>query len=158
MTCPTKWTFSPQVTEIGGIPTPSIEPPEYTAYSNILLYYPYFGATHNITLRAPIFGDSRVLTVEATRDTTMANVLLIGRNPLWPIINVFTYSFTGLDEGVIDDYFEFVKASVGKEIGLRDHRGQTWRGFILNPDGQSTQEQECNNDLEISFRGTFDGP
>lgn len=148
----TIWSFSPQVTAIGGIPSPSTVPPVYAHLSDLVLTY---GATV-VTLRSPQWGDSRTVIVESARDATMSNVLTIGRNPLWPTVEVFKFTFTALSDAVVSDYFAFSILTAGKQITLRDHQSQTWTGFILNPDGQSTQAgQQCDNDLEISFRGTL---
>ena len=154
MSCDVRWRFAPQVTVIGGQPTPSTVAPIYIDHSDVELTYPYVSPTLTITLRSPKLGDVRNITVEAARNVSMGGYLTIGRNTIWPIVQIFTYDFEALDEDLIEDYFDFIRASVGQEIGLRDHRGLTWRGFILNPDGASTNHQVCDSSLSINFRGT----
>lgn len=85
----------------------------------------------------------------------MGGVLTISRNSIWPIVDVFNYDFEAIDEDTVEDYFAFIAESIGKEIGLRDHRGRQWRGFILNPDGAASEHQICDDSLSVSFRGVL---
>lgn len=151
--CRDEWLFAPQVTVISGIPTPSTTPPVFSHQSTLVLTYPYVSPTTTVTLRSPKLGDSQTVTVEASRQTTLGNALRIGRNPIWPIIDIFNFTFEGLTDEVIEEYFVFSALTAGKMIGLRDHRNRQYYGFILNPDGASSSEQVCSKDLEISFRG-----
>ena len=151
--CRDEWLFAPQVTVIGGIETPSTTAPVFSHQSTLVLTYPYVSPTLTVTLRSPKLGDSQTVTVESSRQTTLGNALRIGRNPIWPKVDVFSFLFEALTEEVVEEYFEFSIASAGKVIGLRDHRNRQYYGFILNPDGASSSEQVCSKDLEISFRG-----
>ncbi len=154
--CPVIWKFAPQVTTIPGTTTPSTVAPTFALRSDVVLTFPYTSPTTTLTIpMAPAFGDSRVVTVESVRNSSMNGILTTVRNPLWPTIEIFTYTFASLEDEMIDDYFDFVESSLGLEIGLRDHRNQNWRGFILNPDGVSSQEQNCDSNLSLSFRGVW---
>lgn len=152
-TCPKQWIFSPQVTVVGSIPVPSTMPPTFSKKTDLVLSYPYPTPSITCTLRAPELGNDNTLTVEAVRQVTMANVMVIGRNPIWPIVEIYKYTFSTLTDAQVDSYFNFINASAGKEIGLRDHRDQNYRGYILNPEAAVSTDQSCSNNLSISFRG-----
>lgn len=153
--CRDEWLFAPQVTVIGGIPTPSTTPPVFVSHVDLVLTYPFVSPTQTVTLRAPKLGDTHQVTVEAVRQQTMGGVTTMGRNGIWPIVDIYNFQFDGLPNDVIEAYFAFAILTAGQIVGLRDHLGRLFYGFILNPDGESNSEQVCNNSLEISFRGTL---
>lgn len=165
MSCRKQYSFSPQVTPLAGGHPPSTTAPTYSHRAYITLTYPYTSPTLTIKLRNPAFGDTSVTTVESVKNVTLGNVPKFYRDSIWPVVEILnyqleanydvrtpdlaTYLYSSLQEFLI-----FIKASLGDEIGLLDHEGVQWRGFILNPDAQSMRTQVNNTTINISFRGT----
>lgn len=163
--CPKQWIFAPQVTPSVGSNPPSTTPPTYSHQNYTTLTYPYVSPTLTIRLRNPSFGDSSVTTVESTKNVTLGNVPRFYRDPIWPVAEIITYNLEANYEkrtsdlatyifSSLEEFRAFILASAGAEIGLLDHEGVQWRGFILNPDTSYSRNQVNNTSLSLVFRGT----
>jgi hypothetical protein len=56
----------------------------------------------------------------------------------------------------VDDLFEFLSVSLGKEVGFLDWLGQQWSGIILDPSGNVVYDGiGCQARASFRFRGTL---
>ena len=92
--------------------------------------YPARAPTDSIILRNPVLGNSDQFDVKTRFRKSMDDTLRSYKAT--PEMHTLLMQFTHLDKAKIDELLLFFKNSGGNEIKLIDHRGMTWRGYIIN--------------------------
>jgi len=132
---------------------PSPVAPTLTRRSTILLWYPFDNPIKTLELRNPQFDDVEQLEFRRVNRLTRGATRKFFRDPAWPSAQRLIYSFDNLKEVKRSEYFDFLKLSLGKEIGLLDFESRQWYGILLTP--QSPVQHEDRPGLNISFE--FEG-
>jgi len=96
----------------------------------ITMSYPARNPTDSITLRNPVLGNSDQFDVKTRFRKSMDNTLRSYKAT--SEMHTLLMQFVDLDKTKIDELLTFFKNSGGNEIKLVDHRGTTWRGYIIN--------------------------
>lgn len=96
----------------------------------ITISYPARAPVDSIILPNPVLGNSDQYDIKTRFRKSMNSTLYSYKNT--KPVHTFLYTFTGLDKAKIDELIAFIDDSGGSEIKLVDHRGVTWRGFIIN--------------------------
>ena len=134
----------------------SNEPPVLTKRSTIILTYPYPIYRYILELRNPVFDDTEQLEFRRINRYTRGGELKLFRDPNWPDAKRLIYSFDNLKPSESFGYLEFIKYSLGKEIGLLDYESRQWRGIIITPDGPVEEEDRPGFSLTFEFEGIID--
>lgn len=120
------------------MPIPQNDVP-ITRQNNFRFWSPYdptFNAAPSVTLtNLPNIGNTEDLSVTRLYDQTSSGqpVIFYDDTLPWPTSDINNWSFTflsGYDKSLL---MQFITQTVGLEIGVWDHEGLQWRGFILNP-------------------------
>ena len=96
----------------------------------ITMSYPARNPVDSITLRNPVLGNSDQFDIKTRFRKSMDNILRSYKST--PELHTLLMTFVDLDKAKIDELLTFFSNSGGNEIKLVDHRGITWRGFIIN--------------------------
>lgn len=96
----------------------------------IIMSYPARNPTDSITLRNPLLGNSDQFDVKTRFRKSMNDTLKSYKAT--PEMHTLLMIFNYLDKAKVDELLTFFKNSGGNEIKLIDHRGVTWRGYIIN--------------------------
>jgi hypothetical protein len=127
---------------------------EPTLGSAILtLTYPYVTPTSTLVLRNPEFGNQTTLNYSRIFGETRGGTLIVFSDPIWPKIKTLSMQINALSEAQVQDLLDFFGDSLGQEIGLLDWENRQWRGIILTPDAEVTDNGECNKTVSIQFEG-----
>lgn len=87
-----------------------------------------------ITLYGPEFQNDEVFEALRAVNENRNGGILIYRKSTWPTNRVRRYSFSGIKKSVMTAFRTFVKNNAGAQIRIKDHEGNTWKGFITTPD------------------------
>jgi hypothetical protein len=128
-------------------PRATIPPPAVVPIDRFKLVYPHFGRLavgeplqDELVLRAPQFGNREGVQTTRINRETRNGTLIIYRDPLWPEFFQLTVEFGGLSETQGRGLLTFIESNLGLEIGIQDHEGHYWTGFITNPDEAVIQD------------------
>lgn len=149
MTCLSKQTFSPQLFS-GSLPAPTFV---YQTY--IELTYPYVSPTVSLTMRNPNVGDGHSCSLFTAKATLRGGENIYFRDPDWPVTRVLSLGFSAIDNDKLEELYDFLDESIGKEVGLLDWLGRQWRGIIITSNGLGQYGKECDNVVGFDFRGTL---
>ncbi|MHC4301757.1 MAG: hypothetical protein ACYS7Y_31200 [Planctomycetota bacterium] len=139
-------------------PRPVIPPPAVTPIDRFKLVYPHYGRLavgdtlqDELVLRAPRFGNREGVQTTRVNRETRNGTLIIYRDPIWPEYYQLTVEFGGLSETQGRGLLTFIESHLGLEIGIQDHEGHYWTGFITNPDEAVVQDgrQRYSASLQI---------
>lgn len=157
MTCALRRRFGPQIsTGNSNLTPPSSTPPVWTPVTTTVLTYPAASPTLTLTLRNPDEGDEDSLDIRRVDNLSRGGTRHYYRNEIWPKARVLSLGFTGLSDSQVTDFFDFLSASLGKLVGLRDWLNQQWEGVILDPTGNLIDDGiNCQGRMSFRFRGTL---
>lgn len=137
------------------LPSATIPPTHRDATSNrVILYYPSAAAiSRQIILRAPEFGnrDQNAYT-RVSRETRGGN-LIVYSDPDWPSIRTLACTITGLKSDEVEEYLEFLYATLGRVIELSDWEGRLWSGVMTNPEEPITQDGKDRYTISFQLEG-----
>jgi hypothetical protein len=121
---------------------------------NFSLYTPYLGvASSKVVLRKPELDNRDRNAYSRISQETRGGELVVYADPIWPKVRTLAVTIIGLSETQVDDFQEFMKATVGQEIGLTDWEGRLWKGFIRNPNEPAIQDGRSMWAISFEFEG-----
>lgn len=142
-------------------PPPNFDP-TLVHQSSVRLFYPYISPTTDFTLsRGPDLGNTEVINFTRIYTQSRSGTPILFWDEMWPTEDKLTLTFSWLPKSDVDLLQSFLFTTIGKEIGLRDHENQQWKGFILNPNTDfidQAKKDECHNTLwtvELNFQGVL---
>lgn len=119
----------------------------------LTLTHPYVTPTTTLELRNPDFGNQTTLNYSRVFGETRGGTLIVYSDPLWPKIKTLTFQLNALTEAQTESLLDFLGDSLGQEVGLLDWENRQWRGIILTPDAEVTDNGECNKTVSLQFEG-----
>ena len=148
-------TYSPQISPgNSNITPPPLTGPLFIKSSTVTFTYPYDSPTSTLTLRAPTTSDKETIRTNRVHRLTRGGTLIVYNSINWPKNRILNFNIEALTSDEILSLQDFVKLSLGKEIGYLDYESQQWRGLILNPDTIiKDNSRSCNYSAEFTFRG-----
>jgi hypothetical protein len=139
-------------------PRATIPPPAVVPIDRFKLVYPHFGRLavgeplqDELVLRAPQFGNREGVQTTRINRETRNGTLIIYRDPIWPEFFQLTVEFGGLSETQGRGLLTFIESNLGLEIGIQDHEGHYWTGFITNPDEAVIQDGRCRYSASLQI-------
>jgi hypothetical protein len=139
-------------------PRATIPPPAVVPIDRFKLVYPHFGRLavgealqDELVLRAPRFGNREGVQTTRVNRETRNGTLIIYRDPIWPEFFQLTVEFGGLSETQGRGLLTFIESNLGLEIGIQDHEGHYWTGFITNPDEAVIQDGRCRYSASLQI-------
>lgn len=136
--------------------TTVMTPPTLVARSTIVLTWPYVSPTLTLTIRNPEFRNTHRSVRKRIYRTTRGGTIKAYRNTTWPVTEELQYEFKGLSEASKVALVTFLKSSLGQEIGLLDFETRQWRGIIVQPDSEISQQFElCGYGFTLNFDGSL---
>jgi len=128
--------------------------PTLIVSNNITLQCPPTAPTEMIMLPVPLMSDREEMQYTRIQRKTRGGVLKVFRDDDWMKIRTFRFKFEGLSDALVEDFFEFLAATLGLKIRLLDHEGREWDGYIVNPQGEAAQYfRQCGETTEFDFEG-----
>lgn len=108
-----------------------------------------------ITLRRPLFGNQEILDVQRIQRNNRGGELSTFRDDTWPIVHRTKYQFEGINDTLAQAVRDFFEDTLGLEITLTDYEGVVWHGYVINPSGVFSDEDNttCDNTAEFEFDG-----
>jgi hypothetical protein len=146
-------TYTPFV-GTGSFPT---TPPTVVRRSTILFTYPYVTPTWSLELRMPNFDTTEQFENRKINRRSRGGTLQIFRDAIWPVAERLILAFDHLSQENVTDLFEFIKISLGKEIGYLDFESRQRKGIIITPSMQVNEpvRSPCNFSVSLEFEGTL---
>jgi hypothetical protein len=132
---------------------PSTTQPTVTIQDDVVFTLPFTSPTLTVTLRCPEFDNHQYTQFRRTYERSLGGTLVIRRTPTNYKLTRLALVFRSLTKDESDDLYDFVKASLGREIGYRDHENRQWRGYIASPGETVNSEGECSFSYQIEFQG-----
>lgn len=139
-------------------PRPVIPPQAVVPTDRFKLVYPHFGllATgetlqDELVLRAPRFGNREGVQTTRVNRETRNGTLIIYRDPIWPEYFQLTLEFGSLSETQGRGLLTFIESHLGLQIGIQDHEGRYWTGFITNPDEAVIQDGKARYSASLQI-------
>lgn len=121
---------------------------------NFSLYTPYLGVpTSKVTLRKPELDNRDRNAYSRVSQETRGGRLVVYADPTWPKVRTLAVTIIGLTETQVDDFQDFMQATIGQEIGLTDWEGRLWKGFIRNPNEPAIQDGRSMWTVSFEFEG-----
>lgn len=131
---------------------PSPTPPTLGS-ATLTLTYPFDVPTTTLVLRNPRFGNRDRLSFNRISRETRGGTLIVFADPQWPRTQTLELQISGLRAQQAADLKTFLSASLGQEIGLKDHENRQWRGIILNPNTPIAQPGRQDRIVTLEFMG-----
>lgn len=153
-----KCTYSPQISPGNSELTapPASLPVVLVSRDTIVLTYPYVSPTLTVEIRNPELNDKEAHQFKRIVSVTRGNKLIVKRNQNWPRSTRLSYNFIALSKEQAYDILDFIKESLGKEIGLLDYESKQWKGIIISPNEPITQEGPgCMYSAKFDFQGVL---
>jgi hypothetical protein len=121
---------------------------------NFSLYTPYLGvASSKVTLRKPELDNRDRNAYSRVSQETRGGKMIVYADPTWPKVRTLAVTIIGLTETQVDEFQDFMQATVGQEIGLTDWEGRLWKGFIRNPNEPAIQDGRNMWTVSFEFEG-----
>ncbi|KKK61846.1 hypothetical protein LCGC14_3010230, partial [marine sediment metagenome] len=130
---------------------PSVTAPTETAQGDFQLYFPVITPTNTVTLTGPERDDRDKLSFQRINQTSRGLFLYIYADPQWPKVKRLSLGISVCTEALAQEVLDFVKLTVGKEIGLRDWRNRSWSGIIDNPESAITRDSRNNWSIALEI-------
>lgn len=105
-----------------------------------------------VTLRKPDFGDSDSYDVFRVSRYSRGHDIQVYQDPMWPKTEVLSFKFSYLDPDIVNSLLDFLKATAGDLVTLKDHFGRTWTGYIITPAGDVVQEKRTTQTAAFKFQ------
>ena len=122
---------------------------------DVQLYWPTDAPTITVTLREPEFDNKDRLRFQRINRETRGGTLIVFSDPIWPKVQRLTLEFTSLKEEEAQSLLTFIKATLGREIGLRDWENRHWAGVIVSPDEPIIRNGPHNISTALEFEGVL---
>ena len=118
---------------------------------------PKTSPTTTVVVRNPNFGDIRRIDNNVVHHESRSGELLSVKDDDWPDeeFNVYQFSLLQEDETIINNLKNFFANFSAQEIGIIDHLGDTWHGYIISPVIDYITEKD--NCLSVNFTVEFMG-
>ena len=136
-----------------GADAPPAVAPTLVAGANVVFTYPYSTPVLTLPLRRPNFDNVTQLEYRKINRRSRGGTLQIFRDTAWPSAERLILTFSALKQEEITNLFTFLKASLGKEIGYLDHESRQWRGVILTPSAQMSEESREGFSASVEIEG-----
>ena len=101
--------------------------------SGVTFFYPAVDPTLSIHLRGPEFDNKDSLAFHRIKRESRGGTLIVFADQIWPKIQHLTFQFNGLAEDEAQNFLDFCRQTLGKEVGLLDWENREWRGVIVSP-------------------------
>jgi len=119
----------------------------------IQLYWPVNVPTMTVTLRGPKLDNKDRLRFQRINRETRGGTLIVFADPIWPKVQQLTLEFVSLEEDEAQSLLMFIRATLGKEVGLRDWENRHWAGVIVSPDEPIIRNGRHNISTALEFEG-----
>lgn len=143
--------FVGATSEVGYTPPSTTAP--VLSDGTLTLTYPYVSPTSTLVLRNPEYGNQDRLNFNRVNRETRGGTLVVFADPNWPKSQIITVQIDRLKQTQVNELFEFLGDSLGKQIGLLDWEGRQWQGVILTPDATVTHVSRTDRSVSFDFRG-----
>lgn len=149
--------YSPQISPgNANITPPSATGPSLILTPSVIFTYPYVSPTMTVTIDAPNFNNRNTIRINRITRNTRGGTLKTFRYNIWPKIEVLAIAIDRIDPTIVTNLKALIKASVGQQIGYRDHESRQWVGVILNPDSVISQEGPgCQYTISFNMDATL---
>lgn len=147
--------YTPYTGSSGDASYPAVpSTPPTLGTGTLTLTYPRITPTLTLALKNPKFGNADTLRYTTIERRTRGGDDIVFSDPKWAssqlleldLVNVAACNTT------IDEVVTFLNTSLGKEIGLADWEGRNWKGIILAPDVEITNDATGYR-VKILFQG-----
>jgi len=129
--------------------------PSFGTQPNTTFTFPYTTPTRTLALRNPKFGD--ILTIETEGLVRRNRTLQVQtyKDYYWPTFESVKITIEKLSQANITSFITFIAASAGLPVGMLDHKGRHWQGFIVTEDIDiiQTGQGTCNYEITLVFLG-----
>ena len=123
----------------------------------ISLTYPRTSPTLTLTLTTPDFGNEAMYSFTKIERETRGGDTKIKVDSAWATWERLRFVSTGNNDGctsTVEEIITFLNTSLGKKIGLTDHEGRSWEGFIVAPETEVRTETD-GVAVELVFEGVL---
>lgn len=120
----------------------------------VTLFYPWNAPTTTIYLRGPDLGNRDRLEFQRIKRETRGGTLIVWADPMWPKNERLVLGFSGLQEAEGQNLLDFIYLTLGKEIGLTDWEGNTWKVVTMTPSDPLVRNGRCNLSINLEFEIT----
>lgn len=136
-------------------PSATIQPTFRDAsVDRLVLYYPSAAAiSRQVILRAPQFGNRDQNAYNRVSRETRGGKLIVYSDPNWPSLRTLACTVTGLKADEVEEYLEFLYATLGRPIELCDWEGRLWSGVLTNPEEPITQDGKERYTISFQLEG-----
>lgn len=110
-----------------------------------------FGTTV-VSLRDPDFDNVERFETSRLNSKTRGGDVVLYRDPMWPIANIFDWHFSYLSELQTQALLRLLDLSLGQDVTVVDFEGRTWVGVITTPAGEVVQPGRQNRTAHIVFQ------
>lgn len=130
--------------------------PSFGTQPNTTFTYPYVTPTMTVALRNPKFGDALTIDTEAIVRRNRSLQLQTYKDVYWPSFITRKITIEKLSQANVTAFIAFLTASVGQFVGMLDHQGRQWKGFITTEDVDiiQTGQGTCNFEITLVFLGS----
>jgi hypothetical protein len=149
--------YSPFVgsSEDDGYEEIELDAPELIEAGKIVFTYPATSPTITLELKSPAFGNTDAIQFSLIDRTTRGGDRILFSDPDWPTAEILDFTIENAKRQQMLDFVDFVNASLGKEIGLLDWEGRSWRGVIIAPQSPIT-ETVGGYTIVVRFQGAIE--
>lgn len=143
---------------VGEDDDPEYEPPSATpptlGEATLTLTWPYVMPTTTLVLRNPEWDNREMLGFTRIVRETRGGTLEVYGDPDWPQTTTLSLTIEGLTTAQAEGFIDFLRDSLGQEIGLLDWENRQWRGIITTPDAEVTDHgKSCRRAITFEFEG-----
>jgi hypothetical protein len=121
--------------------------------TTLTLTHPYVAPTTTLVLRNPQFNDKDRLNFNRINRETRGGTLIVFADPKWPKTQTLAVQIDALSQAKAANLIDFLRDSLGQEIGLLDWDGRQWRGIITTPEAEVTDNGPCDKVIVFEFQG-----
>lgn len=120
----------------------------------LTLTYPPMSPTHMLTLDNPSFGNTDSVQYTRIDRVTRGGERKIYTDSTWGKVETLRFTKSNVCLLTAEQIVDFINTSLGKEINLLDWEGRNWRGVIVEPDTDVT-EDAGGHEVIITFEGAL---
>ena len=149
----TRFNYTPFV----GVADPNFTPPDTTVPTlgqhKLRLTYPFASPSLSLTLTNPAFGDKDRLNFNRINRETRGGTLIVYADPKWPKTQTLAIQVDNMSPNQAEDMINFLRTTLGQEIGLLDWENRQWRGIVTTPDARITHVGRGDRSIAFEFQG-----
>ena len=112
--------------------------------------------TRTLELPSPDFGNKDTIELTRINRYTRGGDLVVFRDPKWPKNETLTYTFSNLKESQSQALLQFIAASLGQDITIKDYDTRTWIGYIVTPNAEVLQPNPKYGSCGRAWQASFD--